>query len=235
MRGDLTGWRDRIHWSGPTGSHYVLDEFVRTDPRSLDVPEPRHVNVTGGTLPAAGPLAGQVTVGGRYLARLSIGERSPDSVIVNAPAFPVENLPTSRRGWWLTLLATGDGLASGKQLSQPLFLPRHGPAYSCECPPGRLLHRCAPEDRRPFADVPARPGTLRLALYLFRGVLVQALKIALAPGSAPRGEVVWSLDVGVSDFDRHARRSASVSEQTDDGRHRLVDAHGVDSSRAHAG
>lgn len=194
----------------------------------LDVPPPpprvdrRHVNVVVAAEPRGEPLAGPLSTDATYLARVSIGPLAADTVITDPPAFPHEHLPRTERGWWLTVLATGDALAYGDQFAQSYFLPRAGAGYHCGCERGGD-HHCRSRERRSTVDIPVRAGTLRLAVYLEGRVLVQALTVDLPAGGRPAGRVVWSLDVGVADLDRHGRRSASVYEDTGaDGRHRLI-------------
>ncbi|HET8660189.1 MAG TPA: CHAT domain-containing protein [Micromonosporaceae bacterium] len=170
------GWGSAVSalWSSATHSRYV----------NLSVSD-----ATGRRLPRGSDL----TPTGRYALRLDIGARSPDSVVTPAQdaPFPEPDLPATAEGTWLDCVATSDDF-DVDFVPRRMFLPRAGPSWVCDCPPG-TPHACPPADRRPALEVPVTapaapgPARLRVVIYHQRNVLQSLLLHAqVGAGHGPR-------------------------------------------------
>ncbi|NUT91996.1 MAG: hypothetical protein HOY78_08180 [Saccharothrix sp.] len=140
--------------------------------------------------------------------------------------FPVEHLPPTSAGWWLTVvLDDGDGIDEADVYE--MFLPLDGPSFVCTCTPGGL-HHC--RDRRweylqMFFRAQDVPGTmsLRVMIYL-ESALVQAIELAVPVGveGTASGRITWSRTEAITELDLVAKRSVSAFSDERDGGHRFV-------------
>jgi|RhiMetdeSRZDD1v2_1073273.scaffolds.fasta_scaffold29260_2 hypothetical protein len=110
---------------------------------------PRYVNVSfarHGT-PSAVAKTSSLAAAAEYDLRIDIGPLSADSIVANAATqpFPSERLPSTEVGYWLEVVAVSDKFAVPER-AYPMFLPRLGPSWVCDCVPGAsisALRTCA--------------------------------------------------------------------------------------------
>lgn len=195
---------------------------------------PRYVNIVVTRRDEGSPMPRQVALAaaGQYRLRISIGDIDAASLIDRPALFPVDQLPVSEEGHWLSV-----GLSSGQLLvaADPvhLFLPRTGPAWVCACTPGIPAHRCTPTARSLFAYIPvtAPPvktrARVRVGLY-FGATIVQTFVLTL---SVDTDEIAaepatalcdYSLTPDLDDIAGLPRRDVSALADSDGGTHRLV-------------
>jgi hypothetical protein len=203
----------------------ILDALLGTDPLERDLAlagdtpptdrrdgDSRHVNLcftwphSRNVLPSNTALQ----AGRDYELRLDIGERSDDSIVVNPEEFPAHLLPSTDQGTWLDIIVVSDDVELPRS-SFPVFLPLHGPGWTCPCPAGQR-HTCHEQQRGrylyiPFS-VPAEPGIARLRLTVcvdnrqVQSTLVTAeITSVERPGMTQNAVIDYTLTASLSDVD----------------------------------
>ncbi|MFC8716022.1 hypothetical protein [Kitasatospora sp. NPDC057198] len=168
--------------------------------------------------------------GRTYQLRLGIGEPAADNLLPpSSPALPegpLDHADDDGRGDWLQVTAVSAELHLPAERYW-IFLPLHGDAWVCHCPPGGR-HGCAPDHRGrhlhiPFVT-PEEPGPARLLLIVsHRGNQLQSatatFSVAAAerPGGATGAVVDHTLTPGFTGLDALPRRAAAVRVGRRDG------------------
>jgi YesN/AraC family two-component response regulator len=162
--------------------------------------------------------------GGKMILRIDIGERSPESIIAQPPAFPDDALPQDREGNWIDVLVSSSDFAVGDDGGTVavgrLFLPVDQSRSSQAEDGGRYLHVAmrAP-DRAGLAF--ARVG------FYYRNNLLQGFKMVADVGSdAPMTAVeepdftLYQTMTAIPDLP--PRRLNIVTNDNTDGSYQLV-------------
>ncbi|MFD0345486.1 hypothetical protein ACFQ0M_04115 [Kitasatospora aburaviensis] len=123
----------------------------------------------------------------RYAVRVGIGPAEAGSLIDRPAPFPSALLLPSADGHWLDVTAASSDLQVDRAPAA-LFLPRHGAAWACRCPPGSSQHRCHQFERTSYVLLGLRsahtPGTGRLRVAIHhRGHLLQSFQISVETGT----------------------------------------------------
>lgn len=122
-------------------------------------PRPRFVNLVfeprgpSGPVPRDAPLEPDRD----YFLRLDIGHLRKDSIVARAKNdhFPAEHLPETTDGHWLDIAVTSVDFATDSLSKASLFLPSHGPSWTCPCDPNQA-HSCYPYQRHPYVFLALR-------------------------------------------------------------------------------
>ncbi|MBT1188992.1 hypothetical protein HET69_34665 [Streptomyces sp. CJ_13] len=199
-------------------------------------PRPRFVNLVfeprgpSGPVPRDAPLEPDRD----YFLRLDIGHLSKDSIVARAKNdhFPAEHLPETTDGHWLDIAVTSVDFATDSLSKASLFLPSHGPSWTCPCDPNQG-HSCYPYQRHPYVFLalrtPKAAGSAHARLTIWaRDHVVQSLLIAadIALAGQP-GQTIASVDYSLTsdltDLDELQPRGLSVvTNQRPDGTHTLT-------------
>ncbi len=164
-----------------------------------------------------------------HLVRIDIGPRSPESVVVNPVAIPLEQIePSAPDGWWFHIVLSSPDVDVAADLHR-IFLPLQGSGWVCAC--AGAEHTCTPVDRSPQLTVafctrePAERASLRATLY-DRGNAVQSLRLtfSVGPGELPiAGEIDYTLaDDAASSQALPARRLHVLTNDGPGGTHTIV-------------
>lgn len=191
-------------------------------------PARRRLNIRV-TDPRGKPMHRGLACDQSYLIKVAIGALDAENVLVDPHPFPTGQLPETRQGWELDVVATVDGADIG-EYAKELFLPTTGDSWCCDCPPRSIRHLC--EERRQWLDVPlhTRPwaGDAAIVVRIYYGVtLLQVAEVAVRVGgddtAAAFGEITYCRDPSLNDLSRHDGRTMSchLADNTAD-RHSLV-------------
>ncbi|WP_220211445.1 MFS transporter [Reticulibacter mediterranei] len=173
------------------------------------------------------PKMTSLETGKTYDLRLDISPFLDESVLQT-----VSHLPSTTHGYWLEVIVISDDV--GIPLHRhPLFLPKLGPSWVCNCSPGKE-HHCRENERRPYLFVPiqtpAQPriARVRIALYYQKNLLQsQLLSAQIAEreqaGAGQSSIIDYTLASDLRDLSFLPPRTVNIlTNDTADGSHRLV-------------
>jgi hypothetical protein len=147
-----------------------------------------------------------------YQLRVDIGPAAIESVVVDAPAFPAQQLtPDTTEGWWFEVVVASSWVDVAAE-SHRIFLPTEGSSWLCDC---EQEHSCSPDQRRPYLFVPfttrsdAVPVSLRCTVYQ-RNNAVQSVRVdaTVTASDAAAGAIVGIVDYTLA---KDAARAAAFA------------------------
>jgi tetratricopeptide (TPR) repeat protein len=169
-----------------------------------------------------------------YALRLNIGPLLDESVVQNAEQhlFPVHLLPPTNVGYWLEVIVVSDDFVIPVR-QHHLFLPRLGPSWVCDCPPGKD-HQCSENERLPYLFIPiqtpeqSQVAQLRIAIYhqknLIQSQLLTAKITEVEQSGAGYSSIIdYTLTSDLRDLSFLPPRTLHIlTNDNGDGSHRIV-------------